>query len=588
NKHNYRVACQDSRQPSLKPLSNTQYLLAAAYLKHEVSWQICSLVEVSQCTFQAAMGSSTKARYGRRSPLTQFASDSFCPARCGCCNCSLKRYLTAFLCHIGLIIIFGFRCSIGVATGHFRDSERNATAGASVAKSSVHWSTSQLSTVESSYFWGYLVLQIPAGIVATRYPATLVYSLTTLGSSVINILLPLCIRSSTELTIVARVLQGLLEGFSYPACNGILSHWAPPLERSRLSTIVFCGGFFGSFLGLLSSGWLSERFGWPVMFYLYGALGVAWFCVFTACVSEKPSSDRCITDEEREYIEIEIGESFSSKHVISPALWLKIFTSMPVYAIIVANFVRNWTFYLMITEPTKYFDDVFGYGMSKSGFFASLPHLVMSVVVPVSGVIADELRKRWLSTTAVRKIFNTLGFGVRGLFLLGVGHTSDATTATVCMIIGVGFSGCCMAGYNANHLDIAPRYASCLMGLSNGIGTVGSILVPIVTMQLVKDRSRASWSNVFLITSIINFVGVIFYAMFASGEKQSWAEAPADEEPWKPPTPTATAFKDVGYDNEEVFEALEDDTSRNVADATPADFSKSPLFPTRANFVQQS
>ncbi|PAA55404.1 hypothetical protein BOX15_Mlig032106g1, partial [Macrostomum lignano] len=453
NEHNYRVACQDSCQPSLKPLSNTQYLLAAAYLKHEVSWQICSLVEVSQCTFQAAMGSSTKARYGRRSPLTQFASDSFCPARCGCCNCSLKRYLTAFLCHIGLIIIFGFRCSIGVATGHFRDSERNATAGASVA------------------------------------------------------------------------------GFSYPACNGILSHWAPPLERSRLSTIVFCGGFFGSFLGLLSSGWLSERFGWPVMFYLYGALGVAWFCVFTACLSEKPSSDRCITDEEREYIEIEIGESFSSKHVISPALWLKIFTSMPVYAIIVANFVRNWTFYLMITEPTKYFDDVFGYGMSKSGFFASLPHLVMSVVVPVSGVIADELRKRWLSTTAVRKIFNTLGFGVRGLFLLGVGHTSDATTATVCMIIGVGFSGCCMAGYNANHLDIAPRYASCLMGLSNGIGTVGSILVPIVTMQLVKDRSRASWSNVFLITSIINFVGVIFYAMFASGEKQSWAEAPADEEP---------------------------------------------------------
>uniref|UniRef100_A0A1I8HQ19 MFS domain-containing protein n=1 Tax=Macrostomum lignano TaxID=282301 RepID=A0A1I8HQ19_9PLAT len=449
-----------------------------------------------------------------------------------------------------------------------------------------------------------MVLQIPAGIVATRYPATLVYSLTTLGSSVINILLPLCIRSSAELTIVARVLQGLLEGFSYPACNGILSHWAPPLERSRLSTIVFCGGFFGSFLGLLSSGWLSERFGWPVMFYLYGALGVAWFCVFTACVSEKPSSDRCITDEEREYIEIEIGESFSSKHVISTAPWLKIFTSMPVYAIIVANFVRNWTFYLMITEPTKYFDDVFGYGMSKleptpkaetcfnhAAKVASLPlcpHLVMSVVVPVSGVIADELRKRWLSTTAVRKIFNTLGFGVRGLFLLGVGYTSDATTATVCMIIGVGFSGCCMAGYNANHLDIAPRYASCLMGLSNGIGTVGSILVPIVTMQLVKDRSRASWSNVFLITSIINFVGVIFYAMFASGEKHSWAEAPADEEPWEPPTPTATAFKDVGYDNEEVFEALEDDTSRNVADATPADFSKSPLFPTRANFVQQS
>ena len=35
-----------------------------------------------------------------------------------------------------------------------------------------------------------------------------------------------------------------------------------------------------------------------------------------------------------------------------------------------------------------------------------------------------------------------------------------------------------------NHLDIAPRYASILMGMSNGIGTLAGMICPIVTEEL--------------------------------------------------------------------------------------------------------
>lgn len=41
------------------------------------------------------------------------------------------------------------------------------------------------------------------------------------------------------------------------------------------------------------------------------------------------------------------------------------------------------------------------------------------------------------------------------------------------------FSGFAISGYNVNHLDIAPRYASILMGMSNGIGTIAGLLCPI-------------------------------------------------------------------------------------------------------------
>uniref|UniRef100_A0A1I8FR99 MFS domain-containing protein n=1 Tax=Macrostomum lignano TaxID=282301 RepID=A0A1I8FR99_9PLAT len=266
-------------------------------------------------------------------------------------------------------------------------------------KSSVHWSNISAEHSRELLLLGLLVLQIPAGIVATRYPATLVYSLTTLGSSVINILLPLCIRSSAELTIVARVLQGLLVP-GLPTASSVTGQ--PPLEAiSSVKPSSSAAASSALSWACCRLAGLASAFGWPVMFYLYGALGVAWFCVFHSLLIEKPSSDRCITDEEREYIEIEIGESFSSKHVISPALWLKIFTSMPVYAIIVANFVRK----LDILShdhgsQLNISNDVFGYGMSKC-------------------------------------------FGVRGLFLLGVGTQRCHTSA---MIIGVGFSAAgCMA-----------------------------------------------------------------------------------------------------------------------------------------------
>jgi hypothetical protein len=48
-----------------------------------------------------------------------------------------------------------------------------------------------------------------------------------------------------------------------------------------------------------------------------------------------------------------------------------------------------------------------------------------------------------------------------------------------------------------------------------------------------KLKTREEWSHVFLIASIIHFCGVIFYGIFASGEKQPWADPKEDDEPQK-------------------------------------------------------
>ena len=87
---------------------------------------------------------------------------------------------------------------------------------------------------------------------------------------------------------------------------------------------------------------------------------------------------------------------------------------------------------------------------------------------------------------------------------------------------------CFIDSLNLRFWPDTPRYASILMGISNGVGTLSGMICPIMTEQLTKDHEtkeilEEEWQWVFATASGIHFAGVIFYAIFASGELQDWA-----------------------------------------------------------------
>lgn len=47
-----------------------------------------------------------------------------------------------------------------------------------------------------------------------------------------------------------------------------------------------------------------------------------------------------------------------------------------------------------------------------------------------------------------------------------------------------------LQGFNVNHLDIAPRYASILMGISNGVGTLSGMVCPLIVGAMTKNKVR--------------------------------------------------------------------------------------------------
>ena len=68
------------------------------------------------------------------------------------------------------------------------------------------------------------------------------------------------------------------------------------------------------------------------------------------------------------------------------------------------------------------------------------------------------------------------------------GYYVKVGEAIAFLILGVGFSGLNAVGYAVNHLDIAPRYAGILMGVSNSFASIPGFLSPMVTGHIAKNK----------------------------------------------------------------------------------------------------
>uniref|UniRef100_A0A0M3IKK3 MFS domain-containing protein n=1 Tax=Ascaris lumbricoides TaxID=6252 RepID=A0A0M3IKK3_ASCLU len=444
------------------------------------------------------------------------------------------------------MIVFGIRCNFGAAKNHMARNYTDPWGRQHVRE--FNWTRTELGVMESSFFYGYLVTQIPAGFLAAKFAPNKLFGLAIGLASFFNILLPFAFRTKSDtLVAIIQIMQGLVQGVSYPAMHGVWRYWAPPLERSKLATTAFTGSYAGAVIGLPASAWLVSYINWSMPFYVYGIAGVIWSIFWFSLTFEAPAFHPTISREEKRYIEEQIGHVSMSHPTLSSIPWRAIMTSKPVYAIIVANFARSWTFYLLLQNQLTYMREALGMKINDSGFLAALPHAVMGIVVLVGGQMADYLRShKILSTTMVRKLFNCGGFGGEAFFMLVVAYANSERTAVIALILAVGCSGFAISGFNVNHLDIAPRYAAILMGFSNGIGTLAGLTCPFVTEKFTA-RGAHGWEKVFLLASLIHFTGVTFYAVFASGELQEWAEPKEEEQPWTTSTFTPKQSRVGGY-----------------------------------------
>lgn len=194
----------------------------------------------------------------------------------------------------------------GVCFGYFlRVNISAAIVPMSKSKGDHQWDQSVKSLILSSFFWGYVLMQLPASIMAKRFGAKMVLVYANIAGSVITMLHPITVQYGGWMSLCAlRICIGLCQGVLYPCVHTILSKWVPKTERGFLSTSVYSGAQFGTFLILGMSGLIfSTPQGWPALFYISGGIMLLWTILYIFLGSDTPRSAKTISELELNYIE---------------------------------------------------------------------------------------------------------------------------------------------------------------------------------------------------------------------------------------------------------------------------------------------
>lgn len=373
------------------------------------------------------------------------------------------------------------------------------------------WDPAVMGTVLSAFFLGYFLTQIPGGWLSDRWGAKGILGGSVAWWSLVTMFTPFAQTTSSMMAI--RVALGLGEGMSPPCLYTSIARWVPTNERSRVSAFIATGMYVGIILAFPLAVWIMTRFGWPWVFYLFGAAGLIWSIVWYLLVTNNPEDHPRISQEEVQLILQ--GQRATPRAQTIP--WSRFFREPAFWALLCAHFCTNWTWYTFLTWLPAYLVQVRGFSLNEMGVYATFPYIAMMLIGNSTAWLADGLIRRGVSVTLVRKVFQTVAFGGAGAFLLLLAHTESQALTVLCITLGLGSLACFSSGMGINHLDIGPKYAGVLVGLTNTAATIPGILAPIITGFIVKFTN--DWNMVFYIATAVMLFGAIVWNMFASGKK---------------------------------------------------------------------
>lgn len=390
-------------------------------------------------------------------------------------------------------------------------------------------------TILSTFYYGYACSQVPGGWAAQKLGGRRVLLFSFVLWSLTCALLPLD-PNRAMLIVMARLLVGVAQGFIFPSIHTVLAQWVPPQERSRSVSLTTSGMYLGAAGGMLVLPSLVKYRGPQSVFLAEATLGAMWSILWLKYASDPPRAeypkatatgfgDPLLPMRGAQKLKVENGGNSVKTSKIP---WKRILISLPVWAIVVNNFTFHYALYVLMNWLPTYFELGLRLSLQEMGSSKMLPYFNMFIFSNIGGVVADHLiTKRILSVTKTRKFLNTIGFMVASFALITLPMFRTSGGAVFCSSLALGFLALGRAGFAVNHMDVAPRYAGIVMGVSNTAGTLAGIVGVDLTGKLLEaaqtansDLSAAeSWRLVFLIPGLLCIFSSFVFLLFSTGDR---------------------------------------------------------------------
>ncbi|XP_045458133.1 sialin-like [Melitaea cinxia] len=357
-----------------------------------------------------------------------------------------------------------------------RKFEKNETHDV-VRYSDIYQLKSILEIILGSFFLGTAVMMFPISLLGQRFGGKVLLQISLAVNAVTSTVAPWLIAWGGWISFaVLRFLQGGVQAGLYPGIQFLVTQWFPVSERNSLSSFIYAGSGIGCMLAFLLAGVLADsKLGYPKL----------------------------------------------------KVPWKKIFTSIPLWATVIAHVGNSVAFLFFFIQVPSYMVGVLNFNIMNSGILTALPYLGSCIAALAFGNLSDYLTNRQvISMKMARIIFNSIA-----ICLIIVTYTHSSILAVVCFVIFSTTNSGHHFGWMGNYMDLSPNYCGSLMSIGNIISNLLGIVLPIITSFVVTDMTnRYQWRILLLLMAGCTFLSNVIFVIFMSADIQPWNKGDEEEE----------------------------------------------------------
>jgi len=354
--------------------------------------------------------------------------------------------------------------------------------------------TETMGLMLSAFSWCYCFMQVPSGWVVDRFGVRRAYAC---GFGLWSIA---CALTGAFRNIAAimffRVTMGVGQSVAFPASARTVANWFPDDERGLVNSSYLTGVRLGQALVNAAGVGLIALYGWRMFFVIAGLTPLVWILPWMLILRrwETPGATAG-------------GTAASNRFTFASTFGL--LRHPTVLGTFLGFFAFDYVWFVFVYWLPGYLRLERHFTPAQMAFHASVPFLVMSIVIVLSGLASDRLIAAGFRELRVRKTFIAIGFAI-GLAIVPAGLVDDNGTSV--WLLSTSLCGLGLAVPNTWSITQAcctKRLVGTVSGIQNFGGNVGGIIAPWLTGAIA--HRTGSFASAFVLCGFILASGALAY-----------------------------------------------------------------------------
>jgi MFS family permease len=351
-------------------------------------------------------------------------------------------------------------------------SQRNLGVVETTVQKQLHFTLDEMAWIQSSFFWSYALMQIPAGWLGSRWGPRFGLSLFCLTGSIAIGLTSL--TSSVWLWCLARLLLGFGQAAALPCIAEVLSKWYPPARRGSATGAISACMQVGAMVAAYATGPLLEHYSLSQYFWILAVPGIIWSIGFYSWFRNHPTEFSNLT--QTEIRELPASDSVSNSGRAGEFSWLLIATSPVLWLICSQQFCRAAGYAFFGTWFPRFLQETREMNVKSSGTATACMFIGVLLGSLLGGTVSDLILRR-----PGRQRWARQGVAVASLSLCGVCiglayFVNRPELAIFLMSVGAFCSGVGGPPAYAVTIDISGKHVTTVFAVMNTIGNLGAAM----------------------------------------------------------------------------------------------------------------